>query len=238
MSNPCAGGSTPPGLPSVPVPTGGAERRPGRRRLILVSVALAAIATSAVVGNALAPTLLVSHPLLLLALNTTTRHLVLTSTTVDFVPYLVVGLGRRLLEDPLLFLLGRWYGDDAIAWVDDKVGGGRLLRALQRNFHWVGGLLVAIAPGGVVCVLAGASRMPTAVFLVLNVAGTIATIVALRRFGDAFAGPIDALVTFVGDNVVVLTAVSVGLSVAYVVRRRRARNGTAPAALPGRGDEG
>ena len=193
----------------------------GRRRLVVVGAALAAIATSAVIGNALAPTLLVSHPLLLLALNTTTRHLVLTSTSVDFVPYLVVGLGRRLLEDPLLFLLGRWYGDDAITWVDEKVGGGRFLRAIQRNFHLVGWFLVAVAPGGVVCVLAGASRMRTAVFLVLNVAGTIATIVLLRRFGDTFAEPINDVVAFVSDNVVVLTSVSILLTAVYLVRRRR-----------------
>ena len=204
--------------------TGPPAPRPSVRRLLVVSAALGAIATSALVGNALAPSLLVSHPLLLLALNTTTRHLVLTSTSVDFVPYLVVGLGRRLLEDPLLFLLGRWYGDDAIAWVDRKVGGGRLLRAVQRNFHWVGWLLVAAVPGGVVCVLAGASRMPAVVFLVLNVTGTVATIVALRRFGDAFAGPIDVVVAFVGDNVVVLTVVSIALSGVYVLRRRLARS--------------
>lgn len=201
--------------------------RPGRRQLVLVSIALVVVAASAVVGNALAPTLLVSHPLVLLALNTTTRHLVLTSTSVDLVPYLVVGLGRRLLEDPLLFLLGRWYGDDAIAWVEAKLGGGRTLRWLQDNFHRVGWLLVAVAPGGVVCVLAGASRMRTAVFLVLNIAGTVATIVALRRFGDVFAGPVDTTVDFVADNVVVLTAVSVVLTAAYVVGRRR-RSGRRP----------
>ena len=212
--------------------TGGAERGPHRRRLVAVSAALAVIATSAVLGNALAPTLLVSHPLLLLALNATTRHLVLTSTSVDAVPYLVVGLGRRLLEDPLLFLLGRWYGDDAVNWVDEKVGGGRYLRAVQRNFHWVGWLLVAMFPGGVVCVLAGASRMPTVVFLVLNVVGTVVTIVLLRRFGDAFAQPIEAVVDFVGANVVVLTAASVALSAVYVLRRRRMRSVGAATSLP------
>ncbi|HSH23419.1 MAG TPA: hypothetical protein VK975_05080 [Acidimicrobiales bacterium] len=217
---------------------GRAEGGPARRRLIWVSAALAAIATSAVVGNALAPTLLVTHPLLLLALNTTTRHLVLTSTSVDVVPYLVVGLGRRLLEDPLLFVLGRWYGDDAIAWVDEKVGGGRFLRAVQRNFHWVGWLLVAVAPGGVVCVLAGASRMPTIVFLGLNIAGTIATIVLLRRFGDEFSEPIDAVVRFVGDNVVALTAASVALSGIYLVQRRRRRASMAPPTLPHVDDAG
>lgn len=196
-------------------------RRTGRRRAILIGVPLAMIAVFAVVGNALAPTLVVNHPLVLLALNTTTRHLVLTSTSVDFVPYLVVGLGRRLVEDPFLFLLGRWYGDDAIAWVDAKIGGGRSLRWTQRNFHRVGWLLVAVIPGGAVCVLAGASQMPTALFLVLNVVGTIATIVVLRRFGDVFAGPVDAIVAFVADNVVVLTAASIVLTAAYTILRRR-----------------
>jgi membrane protein DedA with SNARE-associated domain len=200
------------------------RRGPARRRLVAVSIPLGVIAAAAVVGNALAPTLVVNHPLLLLALNATTRHLVLTSTSVDFVPYLLVGLGRRLLEDPFLFLLGRWYGDDAVAWVDAKVGGGRFLAFVQRNFHWVGWLLVAVVPGGVVCVLAGASRMRTAVFLVLNVGGTVATILALRRFGDVFAGPVDATVTVVGDNVVVLTGLSVLLTGLFVLRRRRRRS--------------
>jgi len=197
------------------------RRPPDRRRLLAVGVPLGLIATSAVVGNALAPTLVVNHPLLLLALNTTTRHLVLTSTSVDFVPYLVVGLARRLIEDPFLFLLGRWYGKDAIAWVDAKVGGGRFLTFVQRNFHRVGWLLVALVPGGVVCVLAGASRMRTAVFLALNITGTVATILVLRRFGDVFAGPVDATVAFVADNVVVLTGLSVLLTVLYALRRRR-----------------
>lgn len=197
------------------------RRRPERRRLLAVGIPLGLIATAAVVGNALAPTLLVHHPLVLLALNTTTRHLVLTSTNVDFVPYLVVGLGRRLLEDPFLFLLGRWYGDDAIAWVDAKVGGGRHLAFVARNFHWVGWPLVAFVPGGVVCVLAGASRMRTAVFVVLNVVGTVATIVVLRRFGDVFAGPLDAIVAAVADNVALLTGLSILLTGLYVLRRRR-----------------
>jgi membrane protein DedA with SNARE-associated domain len=202
-------------------------RPPGRRRLLLVSVALAVVATLAVAGNALAPTLVVSHPLVLLALNTTTRHLILTSNSVDLVPYLVVGLGRRLLEDPFLFLLGRWYGDEAIAWVDAKLGGGRTLRWMQAHFHRVGWLLVAVVPGGVVCVLAGASRMPPALFLVLNIVGTVATILVLRRFGDVFAGPVDATVAFMADNVVVLTAASVILTGMYVIRRRRRRGAPA-----------
>lgn len=198
----------------------------------MVSVPLALIAGSAIAGNLLAPSLLPTHPLLLLALNATTRHLVLTSTSIDIVPYLLVGVGRRLLEDPFLYLIGRWYGDDAVGWVDQKVGGGRFLRAVQRNFRKVGWLLVAIAPGGVVLVLAGASGMPLAVFLVLNVVGTVATVVLLRRFGDTFAGPIDAIVAFSAENVVVLSAVSAVLTLVYLLRRRSARSDTGPAPDP------
>lgn len=195
----------------------------------MVSVPLALIAGSAIAGNVLAPTLLPTHPLLLLALNATTRHLVLTSTTIDVVPYVVVGVGRRLLEDPFLYLIGRWYGDDAVRWVDRKVGGGRFLRAVQRNFNKVGWLLVAIAPGGAVLVLAGASGMPLPLFLVLNIVGTVATVVLLRRFGDTFAGPIDAIVAFSADNVVALTATSVALTLVYLLQRRRvARTGPDP----------
>lgn len=201
-----------------------------RRRLLAVSIPLGLIAAAAVAGNALAPTLAVNHPLVLLALNATTRHLVLTSNSVDFVPYLLAGVGRRLLEDPFLFLLGRWYGEDAIAWVDAKVGGGRSLRFIQDNFHWVGWLLVALVPGGVVCVLAGASRMRTAVFLLLNVAGTVATILALRRFGNVFAGPLDVVLEALADNVVVLTGLSILLTAVYVLRRRRRTPGGPPRA--------
>ncbi|CAN5184305.1 hypothetical protein BH24ACT1_BH24ACT1_05890 [soil metagenome] len=211
---------------------GDLRHRSDRRRLLWVSIALGVIATTAVMGNALAPTLVVNHPLLLLALNATTRHLVLTSTSVDFVPYLVVGVGRRLLEDPFLFLLGRWYGDDAIAWVDAKVGGGRSLAFIQRHFHWVGWLLVAVVPGGVVCVLAGASRMRTTMFLVLNVTGTVVTILVLRRFGDVFAGPVNAIVDVLADNVVVLTGLSIILTAVYVLRRRRRTSPASPDHVP------
>ena len=194
-----------------------------------VTVPLALIAGSAIAGNILAPSLLNTHPLLLLSLNATTRHLVLTSTVVDFVPYLVVGTTRRLLEDPFVFLLGRWYGDDAVRWVDDKIGGGRFLRAVQRNFGKVGWPLVALAPGGAVLVLAGASGMPIPVFLVLNIAGTVATIMLLRHFGDAFAGPINAILAFTADHVIALTGLSVILTVAYVLRRqRRPRSSSLP----------
>lgn len=176
---------------------------------------------TAAIGNASAPALLDSHPALLLVLNATTRHLVLTSTSVDVVPWVLIGLGRRLLEDPFLYFLGRWQGDEALAWVDGKVGGGRWLELVRRRFRLLGYPLVALAPGGVVCLLAGASGMGPVPFLVLNVAGTLATLAALRALGAEAAEPIDAVVAFAGRNALPLTVATAGLTAIWVWRKRR-----------------
>jgi membrane protein DedA with SNARE-associated domain len=207
-----------------PVRAAGVHRR--RARLLVLAVPLVLVFATAALGNAVAPSLLPRHPLLLLALNATTRHLVLTSTTVAVVPWVVVGLLRRLLEDPFLYLMGRWYGDDAVAWVDRHLGGGRLLRLVQRRFATFGWPLVALFPGGAVCVLAGASGMGVVPFLALNVLGTLATLLLLRRFGEALADPVDAVVDFSGEHALVLTLATTALTVVWLARhRRRARSG-------------
>lgn len=197
-----------------------APRPRALRRLSLLTVPLLVVFATAALGNALAPALLADHPELLLALNATTRHLLLTSTTVAVVPWVLIGLLRRLVEDPFLYLIGRWHGDDALAWVDRKAGGGRWLDLVRRRFRLLGYPLVALAPGGVVCLLAGASGMGPVAFLTLNLLGTLATLAALRTFGEEAAAPIAALVTFVGEHAVPLTAVSVTLTVLWLWRRR------------------
>jgi membrane protein DedA with SNARE-associated domain len=184
-------------------------------------VPLAAVFGTAALGNALAPSLVGTHPAVLLAMNATTRHLLLTSSSVDVVSWTLLGLGRRLLEDPFLYLLGRWYGDDALAWVDRKVGGGRWLDLVRRRFRLLGYPLVALAPGGVVCLLAGASGMGPAAFLTLNVLGTLATLVALRALGEEAAQPIEEVVAFATRNPVPLTVLTILLTGGWLVRRRR-----------------
>ena len=196
-----------------------ADQRPRRNAPLLLIVPLVGIFGTAALGNAFFPALVNDHPLLLLALNATTRHLVATSTSVDIVPYVAVALGRRLLEDPFLYLLGRRYGIGAVEWMSRKLGAGRLLRAAQRNFRFWGTVLVFFFPGGVVCVLAGASGMPVSVFLVLNVIGTLVTIVLVRSAGEEVSAPLTYALDFVGDHVVTLTILSVVLTVAVLVHR-------------------
>lgn len=192
-----------------------------RRPPLLLIIPLVVIFGTAALGNAVFPLLVNDHPLWLLALNSTTRHLVATSTSVDVVPYVVVALTRRLIEDPFLYLLGRRYGDGAVEWMGRKLGAGRLLRAGQRNFRLWGILLVFFFPGGVVCVLAGASGMSLWLFLTLNILGTLVTIALLRSAGEEVAGPLAYVLDFVGDNVVSLTVLSVIITAIALVRRRR-----------------
>ncbi len=195
--------------------------QPAPRSSLWLLVPLVVIFGTAAVGNALFPALVTSHPLVLLALNATTRHLVATANSVDVVPYVTVALARRLVEDPLLYLLGRRYGDGAVEWLGRRLGAGRVLDAVRHRFR-VGGLfLVFFFPGGIVCVLAGASGMPLWLFLALNVAGTLVTIFLLRSAGEEFEGPLTQALDFVGDNVVTLTIVSVLVTAAVVARRRR-----------------
>jgi membrane protein DedA with SNARE-associated domain len=205
--------------------SGGRRRRwrsATTRRITLLTVPLLVIFGTAAVGNAAAPALVEDRPLLLLALNATTRHLVLTSTSVAVVPWVLIGLGRRLVEDPFLYLLGRWHGDDALAWIERKAGGGRWLQLVRRRFRLLGYPLVAIAPGGVVCLLAGASGMHPIPFVLLDLVGTLVVLAALRSFGAQATEPIDATVALIGELALPLTAVTAAATALWAWRRRKA----------------
>ena len=67
--------------------------------------------TIATIGlAALAPTLVDTHPLLLIAMNARNRNLALTTNLLDPIPYYVVGFTRLVISDPLFYLLGFFYG--------------------------------------------------------------------------------------------------------------------------------
>lgn len=176
---------------------------------ILLALPLFITFGTAALGNALMPVLVTDRPLILLALNSTTRHLVLTSGSVNLVAYLVVALGRRLLEDPFLYFLGRRYGQGSLRWITTRVGGGQVVTAIDRSFQsWIGDCLVVVSPVGIVCVLAGASRMSFRRFMVLNVIGTTATIILLRFAGSQVSDTVAPFLLFLDRQAVPATAIS------------------------------
>ena len=68
---------------------------------LVYTIALAVVTVAGKAGDALGPALVGSHPIVLLGLNANDLHLALTSTTVPLLPWALVGMIRRLAEDPV-----------------------------------------------------------------------------------------------------------------------------------------
>ncbi len=212
--------------PAVPP---GATAPPGRdtpvlRLLIALIVAFWILGT---VANALAPTLLVEHPLVLVALEPRNRYLLLTAGRVDLVPYLVFATFRRIASDPVYFALGALYGDRAVRWMEDQAGprGARFVLWAEAAYRRASHLAVFLFPGLLVCLMAGATGMRTRTFLALNLAGTLCAVVVLRLFADALEDPVLAVTDAVEAYQTPLTAGSVVTVGAYVVWQRRRGGG-------------
>jgi len=195
------------------------------RRLALVVVPILLLSAAGVAAMALTPVLLRDAPLALLVLEARNRYLLLVADRVDLVPFVVVGVLRRLASDPFYFLLGRWYGDAAVRWA----AGGRGEEHLQRlrsaaDLPWFARLAdvaVLLFPGALVCTLAGAAGMSPRRFAVLDVAGSIAVVAGLRWLAGVAAGPIAAIVAFNDANAGWLTAVFIAVTAAVLLLQGR-----------------
>jgi membrane protein DedA with SNARE-associated domain len=199
-------------------------RRPvGRRRLVLLITPIVALIVAANVGDALATTLATTNPLALVALNARSRNLVLVTNELDAVSYYAVATARLLISDPLFFLLGYWYGDAAVTWMEKRTRTwGSTMRQIERWFGKAAYPLVFIAPNNLICLMAGAAGMSVAGFMITNLAGTLLRLYLIRRVGEAFEAPIDDLLGFLADYRIPLLVISVALVLAtslFEVRR-------------------
>lgn len=194
------------------------RRRPSRRTLTLVSVPLIVITVASYVGDAIAPTLVDTHPAWLMALNSRTRNLALVTNEVDPWTFYGIGITRLLLSDPLFFLLGYWYGDAAVAWMERRTNTwGTMLRQVEQWFGKAAYPIIFVAPNSYVCLFAGAAGMPVKAFFAVNLAGTVARLWLVRRFGEAFEAPIDDVVGWIGEYRLPLLALSIGLVVLSIL---------------------
>jgi membrane protein DedA with SNARE-associated domain len=167
------------------------------RRVGMLVAPILALTGLSMLGEALAPSLLVSRPLLLIGLSPLVRHLVLAAPSLDLGPYLVVGVVRLFIGDPLMYLLGRDYGDQAIEMAAGQAGSaGRVFRTVDRLFRRASWPLVLIWPGPLVCALAGAARMPLVPFVSLNLVGTLAMLGLARWSGGQMPDTIKLITAF------------------------------------------
>lgn len=183
--------------------------------MVLAVVAYAA----AQLGDALFPSLVKGNPELLLLLNARLRTLIGVVNQVNPVYFFVVGSLRMLVTDPLFFLLGYWYGDAIISWMEQRTPStGKAVRRYEKLFRDAAYPVVVLAPSSVVCALAGSAGMRPIVFMALNTIGTIGRVVAVMIFGKQFEEPIDAVVGWISDNRLYLLPITIGLVGFAVVR--------------------
>lgn len=184
------------------------------------------------VANALTPWLLKNHPLWLVALEARNRNLLAAASRVDVVPFVVFAVIRRMLSDPLFFLLGHLYGEDALRWAQRRLGGNEVLVQLTQDwFRKASGFMVFLFPGALICVLAGVSRMSVRMFITLNFLGTLTMVIVMRLFARVLEGPIEAVLRFNDRNVKWLTVASIALVVVALVLQRARGGGELEAVL-------
>lgn len=199
---------------------------PSRTKVAMVAVPIVALVVMSNVGVALTTTWAEDHPLALVLLTASNRILVLTTNNLDATSYYLAGTARLLLSDPLFFLLGMWYGDRAIQWVERKSKTyGELLRNVEGAFGKAAYALVVIAPNNYICLIAGAAGMPVGVFLALNVLGTVVRLYLIRITGAAFESPIQSVLDVFEEYRIPLLVASVVLVVATVLNDRRKGKG-------------
>jgi membrane protein DedA with SNARE-associated domain len=198
------------------------DRRPNRPVVALVVVPIVALIVAAYVGDALTTTWADKHPLWLVLLNARSRILVLTTNQLDAVTYYVAGGLRLLSSDPLFYLLGWWYGDAMIVWVEKRSQTfGEQIRLYERGFAKAAYPLVFIMPNPYICVFAGASGMGMFPFFSLNITGTLARLYLIRRLGEAFNEPIQSVLHFFARYRLPLFVISVALMVFILWNDRR-----------------
>lgn len=193
--------------------------KPSRRTLILLVTPIVIITTMGAVASAFTPTLATKYPLLMIALDARNRFLVL-AREVDIVPFVIVAVLRRTFSDPLFYLLGRFYGDNALRWLQKKGGLGDLVPLTEKAFKKAGYPMVFAFPGAIVCALAGQTGMSPVGFMIANLAGTLTAVFAVRRFSATIASPVEGLLDFFSRNLVATTAISVALVVASILFNR------------------
>lgn len=207
----------------APVADEPARTPPSRRRLYLLLAPIIVLTALAYVGDFTWAALVEDHPLLLILLNTRKRYLALVVPHTDPIPYYLVGTFRQVLSDPLFFLLGRWYGDAGVRWLEKKMGeGGSMVRFMERGFAKASWPMVALFPNALICMLAGASAMPVWLFFLLNIGGTFASMVVLRLFGDVFGSPLEAFTGFVSEYrlpIIAISGVLVAINIALNKRK-------------------
>ncbi|KAJ9454204.1 hypothetical protein DIPPA_32687 [Diplonema papillatum] len=154
-----------------------------RPPLFLYGLGVAVVMLIGKVGDAVGPVLVTENPWLLLLLNANDLHCVLTASSISFVPWLLLCAARRMIEDPLFYMLGLHHGSAAVTFVKARFPVFEMAEAVIRRASTIA---VALDPGMVVCLMSGVHQMPAQSFFCANFLGTILRLLLLRLIPGVF----------------------------------------------------
>lgn len=182
-----------------------------RRTVLIASGLLFALGT---IGSNLGPAWVDEHPVAVLALSSRNRNLFASVPYIDVVPYAIIGFTRLFLAGMVLFFLGRWYGERAIAWTEKQAGElPALYRWFARAMDRAGWLVVIVfCASNLVWMMAGHRRMDPRRYAGLLTIGIAIRLSLLWAGGQAFDDQIRSFLNWMEDYqwyvVIALFAVS------------------------------
>lgn len=191
-----------------------------------VSAALIGLVVLSYAGEGLFPALVDDHPAALIALAPALRNLALATVQLDPLSYFGIAFPRTMLSAPLFWLLGHWYGDAAVTWLERRTRTwGEMIRSVERGFSrpLTAYPLLFFLPYNFLPLFAGAGGMKLRVTLLVKGAGVLFWLTLIRVVGASFEDPISGVVGWIGGNRVPLLVVSAGLvalSIALEVRSK------------------
>ena len=198
------------------------RNKPSRTVLFLTLAPIVALTIAANVGNRISLATIDTQPLLLLILNPTNLIMAAASPQLAAAVFFTVVIIRRILVDPLYFLLGRWYGDAAIRWLERRSPDlGQIAVKLEEWFPKYGRYIIVFYPHPLAIVLAGASNMKLWAFLVYDFIGTLGIAIAIRWFGYLAEKQITGVTGFLGDHQKTFTIISIVLLIFYALSFRK-----------------
>ena len=153
------------------------------------------------IGDLLLSFLIPNHALVLLALRDGVRTYPLAALYTGPVAYYVVALPRLVVPHLLYFVIGRWYGNSAVRWVEVRTPAlGSFLRTSERWFAKAPVPSVSLLHVNAVSVFAGASPMSFRRFVVAKVIGSLGLLVMMREASSLAEGPLARLGGFIGAH--------------------------------------
>ncbi len=175
------------------------------------------------IGSNIGPALVDNHPSLVLALSSRNRNLFGSVPYIDVIPYAAIGFVRILIAGIALYLVGRWYGEKALGWVEGNLGElPAIYRWTEKAVDKGGWVALVLMPGSnVVCLLLGHKRMDTKRFIPLLSIGIVIKLIVLRLGGDQFEDQIRSFLSAIEQYQWYIVAALFGLSFFQSMRKGR-----------------